>query len=532
MVGIAFRKTYYDTIYSRVVSEFVPYTDMVINNQISSLSSARRITQKLYKYKNDIIENIRLGMYRSIELDSLEAVNSFGDTKVLTNDDDAPTLILEQHCYLDLDNDDYREPYIVLMHASSGKVLRITRRFEAEDIMRNEAGEVSCIKPEQYFTDFWCLPSPDGNYWPMGFGQLLFPITNAVSSLLNMLIDSGTLQNSNSFFYSKDLKLRGGPLKVSVNEGVPVDLVGGGRLQDKVFRIPTSEPSSVLFQLLGLLTEASKDLASLTNTLLGKGPTTNVTATTTQTLQQEGLTVYNSIQKRLFASFKDEFDKQYRLNKKYITLHKYEDVLDEPVEVLHTPDGVVIADFETTKVAVTPVFDPTMVNANAEMSKCQILLQTPGIDTREVAKMIVDILDIDNPHIIAPPPDPNAPPAPEQQVQLAAAQKAQAEAQTMQFTAQSTAQLEAKKLEIAQLDAKTRAQEAQARILKMNHDAQVNTAKTQLASVQAGHDMAIDAAQTHIAAGTAATQAHLKAADLGLKAAIANKPENKPESKA
>lgn len=45
------------------------------------------------------------------------------ETSTPSNDETTPYTIIEQHTYLDLDEDGYREPYVVTFHKETGKVL-------------------------------------------------------------------------------------------------------------------------------------------------------------------------------------------------------------------------------------------------------------------------------------------------------------------------------------------------------------------------------------------------------------------------
>jgi hypothetical protein len=50
------------------------------------------------------------------------------------DDSITPYEFIEQHTYLDLDDDGYREPYMVTFHRKSGKIVRITARFDEDTI--------------------------------------------------------------------------------------------------------------------------------------------------------------------------------------------------------------------------------------------------------------------------------------------------------------------------------------------------------------------------------------------------------------
>src|ERR1700756_3732012 len=102
-------------------------------------------------------------------------------------DDEAPHVFLEQHRYWDLDGDGYKEPYIVTIHKETRFVVRIVARFEEDGIKLNRQHKIAKIEPIHYYTLYGFIPNPESAVYPLGFGQLLRPINEAINTTLNQL---------------------------------------------------------------------------------------------------------------------------------------------------------------------------------------------------------------------------------------------------------------------------------------------------------------------------------------------------------
>ena len=178
----------------------------------------------------------------------------------------------------------------------------------------DDKGKILRIKPIEYFTSFPLIPKPDGSIYAMGFGLLLGPLNLGVNSIINQLLDAGTIRNLTSGFISKGLRLKIGETSFSPGEWKVVNATGEA-LRDGIFPLPQNEPSPVLFQLLGMLIQSGNQLASIAEIFVGKMPGQNTPATTTQETVQQGMAVFTAIYKRVYRSLKQEFKKLYRLNK-------------------------------------------------------------------------------------------------------------------------------------------------------------------------------------------------------------------------
>ena len=501
ILGTAFKKVYYHPITRKPISEVCTPDKIVVNYNITDLASARRITHVLTFYTNDIIERIRMGIYRDVDVSSLMCSEGYEAEQ----DEDAPLELLEQHCYLDLDDDGYQEPYVVIVHKGTGEVLRIMQRFKSLEL--NVDDEVKRIEPELYFTDYHFLKSPDGGFYSLGFGTLLYPLNAAINTLLNQLIDSGTLNNNQSGFIGKGLRLKGGEFRFQLGEWRVLNAASGTDIAKNIVPLPTKEPSPTLFQLLGLLIEMGKDLASINDAMQGKQPGQNVPAVTILTLVEQGTKVFSAISKRLYRSLRKEFIRIFDLNKRFLSNEDYMNVLDDPNASADT-------DFETDSVDISPVADPAMATAAHRFAKAQAIAQLPNVDPLESARYYLEALQVDPQQIekLVPRPDPNAPPAPELQKLMAEVAKLSAETELLhnQLNLQiNTNQLEVEKIRLQEADTMARVSEAKAREQKMTQDADNNARKTELATAKSTnkafmdamafeHEQAVDAAEIDI----------------------------------
>lgn len=473
VLGTVFKKTYYDETEKYNCSELCIPEKIVINYNTQSIEKARRITHLITLYQNDILERQRRGMF--IDCD-IETLRSIGED---LEDVDSGQEFLEQHCYLDLDEDGYKEPYIVTVHKDTRTVLRIVNRFK--DIQYNKNKEVIRIEPQQYFTDFHFIRSPDGGFYSMGFGSLLLPINKSINTLINQLIDAGTLSTVPGGLIGKGLRIKNGSLRFKMGEWQVLDAVNGDDIRKNVFPWPTKEPSSTLYNLLGLLMQVGKDLSSTTDALSGKMPAQNVASGTLSQLVEQGTKVFIAINKRLYRSLKKEYRKLYDLNFKYLSQEEYASILDDP-------EANVKIDFSDAGVDVIPVADPAVSTETQRIARAGALQQLRTADPRETDMLLLQAMQMDAETIekLLPKPDPNAPPSPEVQKLMAEIAKMQAEVASISANATLLAEqnaLEKDKLMQSNKESESRINESDMRSWKMVQDAMEGVKK--LAIVEA-----------------------------------------------
>lgn len=359
IVGCAFRKTYYDNSLGRNCSDMVEAKYLVFNHAVP-FRKLRRVTHEIPLFKNDVIERIRSGLFNEIELGMPDGEDS---------DEDGQFDFLEQHCWYDLDKDGYKEPYIVTVHKKTSEVVRVVARFEEEGIYLNEKGEVSKILPVDYFTKFSFMPNPDGGSYDAGLWLLLTPINETVNTTINQLLDAATKANTGGGFIGSGLRMKGGVVKFAPGEYKQLDSTGG-KIADNIYHMESPAPSGTMFQLLGMLIEAGKDISSVKDILTGEQQG-DQTATTTLALIEQGQKVFSAIYKRVHRALKQEYKKLYRLNKLYMQPEEYYMFQDKAQPIL-------LQDYQGDETDVAPVSDPDLVSDTQRLTQAEALMRFIG----------------------------------------------------------------------------------------------------------------------------------------------------------
>jgi chaperonin GroES len=359
IVGTAFRKVYWDATLERNVSELVPGIDLIVNQATRSLDDAPRVTHRFYRDPNACEERMRSGVWLEVDL---------GRPSSADGDEMAPHEFIEQHCWLDLDEDGYREPYIVTVHCETEKVVRIVANFEAEDIKQSEKGDrIIRIAKRDYFVKFGFIRDPKGGFYDIGFGQLLESLGAAIDTTINQMLDAGHLQNAGGGFIGSGVRLKKSQLRFSPGVYHTVD-AAGSVLKDAIYNMEHPGPSAVLFSLLGMLIEAGKDITATKDILTGQ-TSENQTATTTLALIEQGTKVFTAIFKRIYLSLEKEFGLLYKLNARHLPEEAYFNLLD-------TPKAVARKDYEEGTYDICPVADPKTVTDMQRMARAEAMLNT------------------------------------------------------------------------------------------------------------------------------------------------------------
>ena len=426
IIGCAFKKTYRDVVNKHNVSENVLARDLVVNYWTKSLETAPRVTHILQMQKNEIYERTARGLWlegisegRQQQYSSVAMGNPLQNAQDKAqgmqppepNDESTPIEILEQHRFIDFDGDGYAEPYIVYVRRDNKKVARIVARYTDKDVERNKDDVILSIKAEQYFTKYPFIPSPDGGFYDLGFGVLLGPLNESINTIINQLVDAGTMANTAGGFLSRGIKLRGGNYSFNPMEWKHVDTTGDD-LRKGIVPLPVREPSQVLFTLLNLLINYGERIGGSVDILSGQNPGQNTPAETTRTMAEQGMKIFNGIFKRTHRSLKQEFRKLYRLNQIFVT--------DNTPYVSNAKGtGIVLAsDYEGPVTDVMPTADPSITSDAQRLNQAAAIAArvaaTPGLYNRYEAEYTflkaIKVTNIDR--ILPDPKGPNAVPPP------------------------------------------------------------------------------------------------------------------------
>jgi chaperonin GroES len=426
IIGSVFIKTFYSPKLRHNVSELVLAKDLVLDYWAKSVDDCARKTHRIPLSRNSIRERVLSGVYKDVLEDhwyqeparpqattqEIRADHRTGSQPNFQPDEITPFSGLEMHCLLDLDGDGYAEPYIIVLEETSKTVLRIVSRVaRPEDIERVPSGpykdEIISIRAEEYFTKYSFIPSPDGGIYDVGFGILLGPLNESVDSLINQLVDAGTISNTAGGFIGRGAKIRGGVYNFSPFEWNRVDSTGED-LKKSIFPLPVREPSNVLFQLLGLLINYTNRISGATDAITGENPGQNTPAQTQQSMIEMGMKIYNAIFKRIWRSMKEEFRKLYILNG--LNLPAY-------VDFGSGDNKVSREDYLGDPNRVVPVADPNVTSDGQRLQRAVLLKQTamttPGYDWEVVERRFLKAAQIDDIDAVYPgPKSPKATPIP------------------------------------------------------------------------------------------------------------------------
>lgn len=469
IMGTVFKKTYYDPIRETNCSYLVYPKDFVINYWTKSIETSSRYTQVFYMTENQIKERVNAGLYLDKDLGkariTLSQKESVDPNELRPNKEDetTPYTILEQHTWIDLDDDGYREPYIITMDYDSKTILRIVARYNEASIKLTEDGKILRIEPIQYYTKYGFIPNPEGGFYDIGFGLLLGSINESVNTIINQLVDAGSLSNLQSGFIAKGLRMKLGESRFQPGEWKAVNATGDD-LKKSIYPLPTRDPSNVLFQLLGTLIQSGKELASVAEIFVGKMPGQNTPATTTQATIEQGMKLFTAIFKRIYRSLTKEFQKIYLLDKEKYDVQRY-------IQIVEDPQGQ--EDFNGPEDDIIPAADPAASSdfqkqekANAVMN----LLQIGTVNPQEVTKRFLEahgISDIQT--LMQVPPPPPDPKAQEMQIKMQMEQqKFQLDAQSKQQELQIQQQLATLQLQVEQAKLELEKEKLQVEQLKAN----------------------------------------------------------------
>jgi chaperonin GroES len=542
ILGSAFKKTYYDAVSGITHSEHVPAMNFVVDYYCKDIDKARRITHLLHLDDNAVQERVRRGLFLKPDAGAPPSPQPT-DTNVLKQAADeaegvkrpvdtmhTPDDILEQHTWLDLDGDDYREPYILFVRRETGQVLRIVARyFDEGDVHRVNDGAIRMLEaqldnlrygedsdktntlPEQSalekridalekasnnhivridptlnFTRYLFIPSPDGGVYGLGMGSLLGPMNESVNTLVNQIIDGGTMSNTAGGFLGRGVKIKGGKMSFDPFEWKPVDS-SGDDLRKNIFPLPVREPSAVLFQLLGMLVTYSEKISGSTDIMTGVSPGQNTPAETSRNTVEQGMMLFSGIYARMYRSFKRELEKFHDFNRLYLpTSPLLADLTQGPNAILASDDYIANA------FRILPAASPEAVSTTQRREKAKMLhalaLSQPGFNTYKVTRDLLEAWDFDDIEDYYPDPaGPKALPAPKNpkmEIEMAKLQQKDKEHQgEMQLAmAELQADMVLNEAKIGELQAKAALHIAEARGVDTGHqiamfDAQIGAAR-------------------------------------------------------
>ena len=401
--GSQFLKWRWDAEQRRPMCEWIPIDNIMLPYASTNFYTSQRVTEVQDITEDTFLQRIDAGEYRDIDstytsdapLDdqtqSEKANNKIEGKESSGKNIDGLRRIYEITAYLRLDEDyeteGRRAPYILTIDESSSKVLSLYRNWADGD---------DKLEKLDWYVEFKFIPWRGA--YAIGLPHLIGGLSAALTGALRALLDAAHISNSQTM-----LKLKGGriggqsdriePTQVVEIEGAP----GVDDVRKLAMPLPFNQPSSVLFNLLGWLTDAAKGVVTTAEEKIGDA-TNNMPVGTTQALIEQGAKVFSSIHARLHRSQAKSLKIISRINNWYL-----QDMDNQSGEEIEVRDFAYNSD-------VRPVSDPNIFSETQRLAQNQALLQMataapPGMfDLRAVYSRIVQQLKIPEAEEILPNP--------------------------------------------------------------------------------------------------------------------------------
>ena len=391
--GSQFLKWRWESEQKRPTCEWVPIDNILLPYASTNFYTAQRVTEVQDITEDTFMQRVSAGIYRDIDTDytsdaplteqtqSQKANDKIEGKQEPSKNIDGLRRVYEITCFMRLDDDaetgGARAPYILTIDETTSKVIGLYRNWEAND---------EKMEKLDWYVEFKFIPWRGA--YAIGLPHLIGGLAAALTGALRALLDAAHINNSQTL-----LKLKGGriggqsdriePTQVVEIEGAP----GVDDVRKLAMPMPFNQPSSVLFNLLGWLTDAAKGVVSTAEEKIGQA-NNNMPVGTAQALIEQGAKVFSSIHARLHRSQAKSLAIVSRIN------HWYLDEMDN-----QSGSEIQIRDFAANN-DVRPVSDPNIFSETQRVAQNQALLQMansapPGMfDTRAVYRRVLGQLKI------------------------------------------------------------------------------------------------------------------------------------------
>ena len=362
IIGSAFKKLYYDATTKRPRSEFIPIDQFYISYYATDLANADRYTHVIYRSPVEMAREINAGVYQDVDLPTPSAsdITSFAekmDTIIglsPSSDNDPQYVLLEQHCYLDIEDDDIPLPYIVTVEHQSRQILSIRRNYKQDDPNKEKIS---------HFVHYRFVPG--FGFYGLGLIHFLGNLTMSATAAMRSLIDAGQFANLPGGFKAKGVRIVGDNSPIAPGEFKEVEATGID-LSKAIVPLPYKEPSQTLFNMLNFVATAGQKFADSTEQVISDAASYGPVGTTMALLEASSK-FFTAIHKRIHKSQKDEFRILARIDYDYLPS-------EYPYDVPNEDRSIFKKDFDG-RIDIIPVSDPNIPSNAHRMMLANMALQ-------------------------------------------------------------------------------------------------------------------------------------------------------------
>ena len=365
--GSQYMKIWYDDQKRRPCAEFVPIDNVYLPFAAVNFYTAGRVTEVQDITQETFEERVDTGLYIDIDIvrasmepeesKSEKANNKIEGRKSQADNVDGVRRVYHIYTWLSLEDDSYadskRAPYILMIDDLTTEVVGLYRNWSDGD---------ETMTKLDWLIEFKFIPWRGA--YAIGLPHLIGGLSAALTGSLRALLDSAHITNAPTMLKLKGAKMSGQsltiePTQVSEIEGAP----GIDDIRKIAMPLPFNQPSPVLLELLGWLTNAAKGVVTTSEEKIAD-ITSNAPVGTTQALIEQGAAVFSAVHARLHDSQRRVLKVIARLNNWY---------LDEQVK------GDMVEDLDITKEDfarnsdIVPVSDPHIFAETQRYAQIQTL---------------------------------------------------------------------------------------------------------------------------------------------------------------
>lgn len=366
--GVGYLKMYHDARMRRPRSEFVPVDDILLPFSAANFASSDRKTHQQQITRLEYKRRTESGVYRDVDMTdpmsidvsaSQKAADRIEGRKEDAFNEDGLRRIFEVYTYLDVEEDDTFSPYIVTIDETTEKVLALYRNWAPDDELRKEI---------KHFSEWNFLPWRGAQ--GVGLTHLIGGLSAAATGALRALLDSAHINNMPTM-----IKLAGGTKggqNIDLNPTEVVEIEGAFNVDDirkLMMPVPFNQPSPVLMELLGFITEAAKGVVRTSLDMVAEQKQDMPVGTTLAVIEQ-GLVVFSSIHQRMHAAMGETLRILHRINRDYL---EEERQVDEDGEIIARR-----ADYDGP-MDVIPVSDPQIFTEVQRQAQIAMIAQRAAL---------------------------------------------------------------------------------------------------------------------------------------------------------
>ena len=349
--GSQYMKMWWDETKKRPCAEFVPIDNIYLPFAAGNFYTAERVTEFQDITQEQFEIRVESGLYKDIdayissempeETKPEKANDKIEGRNQKSSNVDGIRRVYHIQTFMQLEGDkitkEERAPYVLMIDENERAVVGLYRNWED--------GDENLTKLD-HIIEFKFIPWRGA--YAIGLPHLIGGLSAALTGALRALLDSAHIATAPTMLKLKGGKISGQsltiePTQVTEIEGAP----GVDDVRKIAMPVPFNQPSPVLMQLLGWLTDAAKGVVTTSEEKIAN-VTSNAPVGTTQALIEQGAAVFSSIHARLHDSQRRVFKVLGRLNRWYLDEQRKNEVVEDldvtSDDFISNPDVIPVSD--------------------------------------------------------------------------------------------------------------------------------------------------------------------------------------------